>query len=160
GETPGRRRQAPHLYAVRAPDHPREVHPALLARGFLPPIVLAQIYSMLRKMACATRVLKEITTLLAAIPIIGYACILDIGRGARYWSTRSPSPPRVWTACDGWFTIVVFDHAKWVVSSSLGSFSSNGLTISSKLPRFSDMYTLTIASVDPYQLIPLSTLGF
>jgi hypothetical protein len=32
-ETPGRRRQAPHLYAVRAPDHPREVHPALLARG-------------------------------------------------------------------------------------------------------------------------------
>jgi hypothetical protein len=33
GETPGRRRQAHHLYAVRAPDHPREVHPALLARG-------------------------------------------------------------------------------------------------------------------------------
>ncbi|PWZ43782.1 Salicylic acid-binding protein 2 [Zea mays] len=38
-----------------------------------------EIYSMLRKMACATRVLKEITTLLAAIPTIGYARILDIG---------------------------------------------------------------------------------
>ncbi|KAL3521180.1 hypothetical protein ACH5RR_019329 [Cinchona calisaya] len=29
------------------------------------------------------------------------------------------------------------------------SFSSTGLVVSSKLPRFSDMYTLTIASVDP-----------
>ncbi|PKA47998.1 putative signal peptidase complex subunit 2 [Apostasia shenzhenica] len=30
-----------------------------------------------------------------------------------------------------------------------GSFSSTGLIVSSKLPRFSDMYTLTIASADP-----------
>ncbi|KAL6977444.1 hypothetical protein U1Q18_026244 [Sarracenia purpurea var. burkii] len=30
-----------------------------------------------------------------------------------------------------------------------GSFSSTGLVVSSKLPRFSDMYTLTIASADP-----------
>ncbi|XP_027161724.1 probable signal peptidase complex subunit 2 [Coffea eugenioides] len=29
------------------------------------------------------------------------------------------------------------------------SFSSTGLVVSSKLPRFSDMYTLTIASADP-----------
>ncbi|XP_068669541.1 signal peptidase complex subunit 2-like [Aristolochia californica] len=30
-----------------------------------------------------------------------------------------------------------------------GSFNSTGLVISSKLPRFSDMYTLTVASADP-----------
>ncbi|XAR48760.1 Signal peptidase I [Bertholletia excelsa] len=30
-----------------------------------------------------------------------------------------------------------------------GSFNSTGLVVSSKLPRFSDMYTLTVASVDP-----------
>ncbi|XLU63978.1 hypothetical protein S245_023187, partial [Arachis hypogaea] len=30
-----------------------------------------------------------------------------------------------------------------------GSFTSTGLVVSSKLPRFSDMYTLTIASADP-----------
>ena len=30
-----------------------------------------------------------------------------------------------------------------------GSFNSTGLVVSSKLPRFSDFYTLSIASVDP-----------
>lgn len=30
---PGWRGQAPHLHAVRTPDHPRKVLPALLARG-------------------------------------------------------------------------------------------------------------------------------
>lgn len=33
-----------------------------------------------------------------------------------------------------------------------GSFNSTGLMISSKLPRFSDMYTLTIASADPQSI--------
>ncbi|KAF8022022.1 hypothetical protein BT93_G2223 [Corymbia citriodora subsp. variegata] len=31
----------------------------------------------------------------------------------------------------------------------VGSFNSTGLVVSSKLPRFSDFYTLTIASADP-----------
>ncbi|KAK2377139.1 putative signal peptidase complex subunit [Trifolium repens] len=30
-----------------------------------------------------------------------------------------------------------------------GSFTSTGLVVSSKLPRFSDMYTLTVESADP-----------
>ncbi|KAF7001963.1 hypothetical protein CFC21_017515, partial [Triticum aestivum] len=30
-----------------------------------------------------------------------------------------------------------------------GSFNNTGLVISSKLPRFSDMYNLSIASADP-----------
>ncbi|XP_019191206.1 PREDICTED: probable signal peptidase complex subunit 2 [Ipomoea nil] len=33
-----------------------------------------------------------------------------------------------------------------------GSFNSTGLVVSSKLPRFSDMYTLTIASADPQSI--------
>uniref|UniRef100_A0A0D3FWC6 Signal peptidase complex subunit 2 n=3 Tax=Oryza TaxID=4527 RepID=A0A0D3FWC6_9ORYZ len=33
-----------------------------------------------------------------------------------------------------------------------GSFNSTGLVISSKLPRFSDMYTITIASADPQSI--------
>ncbi|XWS74848.1 hypothetical protein CRYUN_Cryun01aG0033200 [Craigia yunnanensis] len=34
-------------------------------------------------------------------------------------------------------------------SVSEGSVTSTGLVVSSKLPRFSDLYTLTIASADP-----------
>nr|GME13538.1 probable signal peptidase complex subunit 2 [Ipomoea batatas] len=34
----------------------------------------------------------------------------------------------------------------------IGSFSSTGLVVSSKLPRFSDMYTLMIASADPQSI--------
>ena len=34
------------------------------------------------------------------------------------------------------------------ISFLQGSFTSTGLVVSSKLPRFSDMYTLTIASAD------------
>ncbi|KAL2248887.1 UNVERIFIED_CONTAM: putative signal peptidase complex subunit 2 [Sesamum indicum] len=33
-----------------------------------------------------------------------------------------------------------------------GSFNSTGLIVTSKLPRFSDMYTLTIASADPQSI--------
>ncbi|CAK9135728.1 unnamed protein product [Ilex paraguariensis] len=33
-----------------------------------------------------------------------------------------------------------------------GSFNTTGLMVSSKLPRFSDMYTLTIASADPQSI--------
>ncbi|CAK9148967.1 unnamed protein product [Ilex paraguariensis] len=33
-----------------------------------------------------------------------------------------------------------------------GSFNTTGLVVSSKLPRFSDMYTLTIASADPQSI--------
>ncbi|AQK63943.1 hypothetical protein Zm00014a_008642 [Zea mays] len=41
-----------------------------------------------------------------------------------------------------------------------GSFSSNGLTVSSKFPRFSDMYTLTIASVNPQSIAANKPIHF
>ncbi|OVA06475.1 Signal peptidase complex subunit 2 [Macleaya cordata] len=37
----------------------------------------------------------------------------------------------------------------WLEDPAGGSFKSTGLVVSSKLPRFSDMYTLSIASADP-----------
>ncbi|KAJ0046913.1 hypothetical protein Pint_06438 [Pistacia integerrima] len=37
----------------------------------------------------------------------------------------------------------------FILRRAVGSFSSTGLVVSSKLPRFSDQYTLTIASADP-----------
>lgn len=36
-----------------------------------------------------------------------------------------------------------------MTTSLQGSFTSTGLVVSSKLPRSSDLYTLTIASADP-----------
>jgi hypothetical protein len=45
----------------------------------------------------------------------------------RWLGRESPWIPwlssRGWSACDGWFTIVVFDHAKRVVSSSLVTYT-------------------------------------
>ncbi|CAI9091642.1 OLC1v1026715C1 [Oldenlandia corymbosa var. corymbosa] len=40
------------------------------------------------------------------------------------------------------------------------SFYSTGLVVSSKLPRFSDMYTLTIASADPKSISAKPTVEF
>ncbi|XP_047329106.1 signal peptidase complex subunit 2-like [Impatiens glandulifera] len=39
-----------------------------------------------------------------------------------------------------------------------GSFSNTGLIVSSKLPRFSDLYTLTIASADPKSILAKPTV--
>ena len=41
-----------------------------------------------------------------------------------------------------------------------GSFSSTGLAVSSKFPRFSDLYTLEIASADPQSVSANPPLEF
>ena len=41
-----------------------------------------------------------------------------------------------------------------------GSFSSTGLAVSSKLARFSDMYTLCISSSDPKSIAANSPVEF
>ncbi|XVE69363.1 hypothetical protein DITRI_Ditri09bG0146100 [Diplodiscus trichospermus] len=65
--------------------------------------------------------------------------------------------------------LLIFDYGKYIVFNGIlqliiytkeknailftyppaGSVTSTGLVVSSKLPRFSDLYTLTIASADP-----------
>ncbi|KAH9766975.1 putative signal peptidase complex subunit 2 [Citrus sinensis] len=44
---------------------------------------------------------------------------------------------------------ILLVHANCVSVLHKGSFTSTGLVVSSKLPRFSDLYTLTVASADP-----------
>jgi len=44
---------------------------------------------------------------------------------------------------------IVCSNLAFISSFLQGSFTSTGLVVSSKLPRFSDMYTLTIESADP-----------
>ncbi|WMV26849.1 hypothetical protein MTR67_020234 [Solanum verrucosum] len=41
-----------------------------------------------------------------------------------------------------------------------GSFNSTGLVVSSKLPRFSDMYTLTVESADPKSISAMPKVEF
>lgn len=49
--------------------------------------------------------------------------------------------------------VILFTHPP------AGSFST-GLVVSSKLPRFSDLYTLTIASADPKSISANKTVEF
>ncbi|CAJ1970985.1 unnamed protein product [Sphenostylis stenocarpa] len=49
-------------------------------------------------------------------------------------------------------TLIVYTREKNAILFTyppVGSFTSTGLVVSSKLPRFSDLYTVTIASADP-----------
>ncbi|KAK7276364.1 hypothetical protein RIF29_17503 [Crotalaria pallida] len=53
--------------------------------------------------------------------------------------------------CDA-VSLIIFTKEKNAILFTYppaGSFTSTGLVVSSKLPRFSDIYTLTIASADP-----------
>ncbi|KAK9186570.1 hypothetical protein WN944_017958 [Citrus x changshan-huyou] len=45
--------------------------------------------------------------------------------------------------------LLVHANCVSVLHKVQGSFTSTGLVVSSKLPRFSDLYTLTVASADP-----------
>lgn len=51
-----------------------------------------------------------------------------------------------WAGCFGFF--LSYNLSLMLVFCQ-GSFNRTGLVVSSKLPRFSDLYTLTIASSDP-----------
>ncbi|KAE9461336.1 hypothetical protein C3L33_06777, partial [Rhododendron williamsianum] len=55
-------------------------------------------------------------------------------------------PPAV--SCT-WILVEIFFRLWFIHVCFQGSFTTTGLVVSSKLPRFSDMYTLTIASADP-----------
>ncbi|XP_043693916.1 probable signal peptidase complex subunit 2 [Telopea speciosissima] len=53
---------------------------------------------------------------------------------------------------NGLLQLIIFTKEKNAIVFTYalpGSFNSTGLVVSSKLPRFSDMYTLSIASADP-----------
>ncbi|KAI3517418.1 hypothetical protein L1887_16632 [Cichorium endivia] len=52
------------------------------------------------------------------------------------------------------------DNKNFLIGCIGSAYNSTGLMVSSKLPRFSDMYTLTIASADPKSISAKSTVEF
>ncbi|URE05166.1 Signal peptidase complex subunit [Musa troglodytarum] len=99
--------------------------------------------------------------------------IIAIALLAQFYPKKFPENRDFLITCIGLYPFTLFcfffDLGKYVVFNGLlqcisytkeknaflftyppsGSFNSTGLILSSKLPRFSDMYTLTIASADP-----------
>ncbi|XP_008784307.2 probable signal peptidase complex subunit 2 [Phoenix dactylifera] len=85
--------------------------------------------------------------------------IIAIALAAQFYPKKFPENRDFLVACIGLY--IVFNGLLQFISYTKeknailftypppGSFNSTGLIVSSKLPRFSDMYTLTIASADP-----------
>ncbi|KAK9291373.1 hypothetical protein L1049_019319 [Liquidambar formosana] len=60
--------------------------------------------------------------------------------------------PFLYIVFNGLLQLIIYTKEKNAILFTYppaGSFNSTGLVVSSKLPRFSDLYTLTIASADP-----------
>ncbi|KAL9316271.1 hypothetical protein ACSQ67_017272 [Phaseolus vulgaris] len=82
------------------------------------------------------------------------AIIIVIALFAQFYKKKFPENRDFLIACIALypFPLIIFTKEKSAILFTyppVGSFTSTGLVVSSKLPRFSDMYTLTIASADP-----------
>ncbi|XP_020270419.1 probable signal peptidase complex subunit 2 [Asparagus officinalis] len=86
------------------------------------------------------------------------AVAIGIALLAQFYPEKFPDNRDILIVCIGLY--VVFNGVLQFISYTKeknaimftyppGSFSTTGLIVSSKLPRFSDMYTLTVASADP-----------
>ncbi|XP_010262778.1 PREDICTED: probable signal peptidase complex subunit 2 [Nelumbo nucifera] len=85
--------------------------------------------------------------------------IIIIALVAQFYPKKFPQNKDVLIGCiilyivfNGLLQLIIFTKEKNAVLFTYplpGSFNSTGLVVSSKLPRFSDMYTLTVASADP-----------
>ncbi|RYQ99857.1 hypothetical protein Ahy_B07g087867 [Arachis hypogaea] len=82
--------------------------------------------------------------------------IIVIALFAQFYKKKFPENRDFLIACIGlypfFFCLIIYTKEKDAILFTYppaGSFTSTGLVVSSKLPRFSDMYTLTIASADP-----------
>ncbi|KAL2317154.1 hypothetical protein Fmac_031030 [Flemingia macrophylla] len=87
------------------------------------------------------------------------AIIIVIALFAQFYKKKFPENRDFLIACialyvivNGLLQLIIYTKEKNAILFTyppVGSFTSTGLVVSSKLPRFSDMYTLTIASADP-----------
>ncbi|KAL1308059.1 probable signal peptidase complex subunit 2 [Arachis ipaensis] len=85
--------------------------------------------------------------------------IIVIALFAQFYKKKFPENRDFLIACIGLYVVfngllqlIIYTKEKDAILFTYppaGSFTSTGLVVSSKLPRFSDMYTLTIASADP-----------
>ncbi|XP_042512027.1 probable signal peptidase complex subunit 2 [Macadamia integrifolia] len=87
------------------------------------------------------------------------AIIIIIALVAQFYPKKFPENRNFLIGCiilyivlNGLLQLIIFTKEKNAILFTYpppGSFNSTGLVVSSKLPRFSDMYTLLIASADP-----------
>ncbi|KAK3422590.1 probable signal peptidase complex subunit 2 [Eucalyptus grandis] len=87
------------------------------------------------------------------------AVIIVIALFAQFYKKKFPENRDFLIACIGLYIVfngilqlLIYTKEKNAIMftyAPVGSFNSTGLVVSSKLPRFSDLYTLTIASADP-----------
>ncbi|CAL5363763.1 unnamed protein product [Camellia sinensis] len=85
--------------------------------------------------------------------------IIFIALVAQFYPKKFPENRNFLIGCivlyivfNGFLQLIVYTKEKNAILFTYpppGSFNSTGLVVSSKLPRFSDMYTLTVASADP-----------
>uniref|UniRef100_A0A5B7A899 Signal peptidase complex subunit 2 n=1 Tax=Davidia involucrata TaxID=16924 RepID=A0A5B7A899_DAVIN len=85
--------------------------------------------------------------------------IIIIALVAQFYNKKFPENRNFLIGCiilyivfNGLLQLIIYTKEKNAILFTYpptGSFNSTGLMVSSKLPRFSDMYTLTIASADP-----------
>ncbi|OAY67913.1 putative signal peptidase complex subunit 2 [Ananas comosus] len=78
--------------------------------------------------------------------------IIAIALLAQFYPKKFPENKDFLIAFNGLLQFISYTKEKNAILFTYpppGSFNSTGLVVSSKLPRFSDQYTLTIASADP-----------
>ncbi|KAI9102156.1 hypothetical protein K1719_023666 [Acacia pycnantha] len=83
--------------------------------------------------------------------------IIVIALFAQFYKNKFPENRDFLVACiyivfNGLLQLIIYTKEKNAILFTyppVASFASTGLVVSSKLPRFSDAYTLTIASADP-----------
>ncbi|PPR92173.1 hypothetical protein GOBAR_AA28498 [Gossypium barbadense] len=78
--------------------------------------------------------------------------IIVIALVAQFYKKKFPENRDFLIVFNGVLQLVIYTKEKNAILFTYppaGSVTSTGLVVSSKLPRFSDLYTLTIASADP-----------
>ncbi|KAK6929447.1 Signal peptidase complex subunit 2 [Dillenia turbinata] len=85
--------------------------------------------------------------------------ILIIALVAQFYPKKFPENKELLIGC----ILIIYTKEKNAILFTYapqGSYNSTGLVVSSKLPRFSDMYTLTIASADTQSISARETVQF
>ncbi|KAH9702364.1 putative signal peptidase complex subunit 2 [Citrus sinensis] len=78
--------------------------------------------------------------------------IIAIALVAQFYKKKFPENRDFLIVFNGILQLIIHTKEKNAILFTYppeGSFTSTGLVVSSKLPRFSDLYTLTVASADP-----------
>ncbi|KAJ0493369.1 putative signal peptidase I [Helianthus annuus] len=99
------------------------------------------------------------------------AIIIVIALFAQFYNKKFPENRNFLIGCivlyvlfNGILQLIVYTKEKnaflFTYPPAGSAYNSTGLMVSSKLPRFSDMYTLTIASADPKSISAKPTVEF